>query len=64
MCMVASKNHFLRYKDHTSQHFRDLLKLNDIPKLQELLFMHDFEKNQLPKAVTGFFVGLEMCTID
>ena len=41
-----------RYNDHTSQHFRNLkiLKLNDSLKLQQLLFMHDFEKNQLPNG--------------
>ena len=48
---------YSRYNDHTSQHFRNLkiLKLNDSLKLQELLFMHDFEKNQLPNGLNWLF---------
>ena len=51
---------FSRYNDHTSQHFRDLkiLKLNDILKLQELLCMHDIEKNQLPTGLNWLFQGI------
>ena len=41
-----------RYNDHTSQHFRNLkiLTFIDSLKLRELIFMHDFEKNQLPNG--------------
>ena len=48
---------YSRYNDHTSQHFRNLkiLKLNDYLKLQELLFMHDIEKNQLPNGLNWLF---------
>ena len=48
---------YSRYNDHASQHFRGLKiwKLNDIFKLQQLLFMHDFEKNQLPNGLNWLF---------
>ena len=48
---------YSRYNDHTSQLFRNLkiFKLNDSLKLQEILFMHDFEKNQLPNGLNWLF---------
>ena len=57
MLSAIRKITFSRYNDYTSQHFRNLkiLKLNDNLKLQELLFMHDFEKNQLPKGLNWLF---------
>ena len=38
---------FSKYNDHTLQHFRNLkiFRLDDILRLQQLLFMHDFDKN-------------------
>ena len=52
---------FSRYNDHTSEHFRNLkiLKLDDILSLQQLLFMHDFDKNRLPTGLNWLFQRTE-----
>ena len=52
---------FSGYNDHTSQHFRDLkiLKLDYILKLQQLLFMHDFDMNRLPSGLNWLFQRVE-----
>ena len=52
---------FLKYDDHNSKDFRRLksLNLDDILSLQQLLFMHDFEKNRLPTGLNWLFQRTE-----
>ena len=53
----SAYNHFLRYDEHTSPLFEnlDLLKLFDIIKISNLLFMHAFYTNNLPTVFNDFF---------
>jgi hypothetical protein len=48
---------FSRYDEHTSPLFKNLglLKLFDIIKMSNLLFMHDFYTNRLPTVFNDFF---------
>ena len=52
---------FSKYNDHTSQHFRNLkvLKINDILRLQQLLFVQNFDKNRLPTGLNWLFQRTE-----
>ena len=51
---------FSRYDEHTSPLFKvlGLLKLFDIIRISDLLFMHDFHTNKLPTVFNNFFVSV------